>query len=229
MALDDDNNTQVNDATQAPDTSLDADIPVDPDAEADNSAVARGTDKKKVVGLGIVVGLVVLAAILVFSLSKKPNSTSPTTEPPLTAQLPPEDAPPPAETPGEAPAPAETPQKSPTVNPNQVVNDSGTLARPTDQDWVKGINKPLPVPNGLEGTPGIPGSNAPQIKVVQGPVGGSSAPAGSKEAAMQQLWQQGARAKHNGDFAAARKAWQRILELDPQHAGIQEALDKLPG
>jgi|GEM_PF-3946574 len=231
MALDDDNNTQLNDATQAAEetSSLDTDIPVDPGAEADNASIARGTDKKKVAGLGIVVGLVVLAAILVFSMSKKPNSSSPTDEPPLTAEVPPEGAPPAPEAPGATPPPSETPQKSPAVNPNQVVNDSGNLARPTDQDWVKGINKPLPVPNGLEATPGIPGSNAPQVKMVQGAVGAPAAPANSKEAAMQQLWQQGAQAKHNGDFATARKAWQRILELDPQHAGIQEAIDKLPG
>lgn len=43
------------------------------------------------------------------------------------------------------------------------------------------------------------------------------------------LWQLGADAKRRGDFQVARVAWTEILRLDPGHAGIQEAIRKLPG
>ena len=47
------------------------------------------------------------------------------------------------------------------------------------------------------------------------------------KARLKTLWQQGAAAKHRGDKAAARLAWQKILKLRPGHPGIQEAIDKL--
>jgi len=223
----DTNNTQLNDTE--PNTEevqpWDADLPVDADAEETNAEVAKGIDKKKIAILGIVVGLVIVAGIAVFSLSKKSATDTTTTEPPMMAQT----------TPGVAPkagtipeSPKPTPQKpAPTVNPNQPV--TGALPRPGDANWVKGVKKPLPIPNGLQGTPGLEGSNSPQVRVIAGAVGASgSAPANSKDAAMNRLWKSGAAAKHRGDYAAARKDWKRILELDPGHAGIQEAINKLP-
>jgi hypothetical protein len=226
MATNEDNTTTVTDATPAEEEvqPLDADLPVDPDAEAANSDIVRGFDKKKIAGLGIVVGLVIVAGIVVFSLSKKPTATDTSTVPPVIVQTP-TGAPP---KPGKLPVTPAAPHKpAATVNPHETV--TGALPRPGDANWVKGVKKPLPVPNGLQATPGLEGSNTPQVKVVPGTVGASgSAPASSKEAAMKRLWESGAAAKHRGDYATARKDWKRILELDPGHAGIQEAINKLP-
>lgn len=222
MAADNDNNAQLNNTEQNAEEvqPLDADLPVDADAEASNAEVAKGLDKKKVAGLGIVVGLVIFAGIAVFSLSKKPAEDTTITEPPIVVKTPPEAPPNQPET------PAATKPK-PTVDPAQPV--TGELPRPGNATWVKGIKKPLPVPNGLEATPGLRGSSSPQVRVVRKTVGASdSAPANSKQAAMDRLWESGAAAKHRGDYETARKDWNRILEIDPGHAGIQEAIDKLP-
>lgn len=224
MAADNDNNTQLDETEQ--DTEevqpLDADLPVDADAEETNADVAKGLDKKKVAGLGIVVGLVIVAGIAVFSLSKKPADDASITEPPMIAQRPPK----PGTTPG-TPEPKQPEKPAATVNPDQPV--IGALPGQGDAEWVKGVKRPLPVPNDLQATPGLEGSNSPQVRVIRGTVGRSdSAPANSKQAAMNRLWKSGAAAKHRGDNAAARKDWNRILELDPGHAGIQQAIDKLP-
>ena len=226
MATNDDNTANVNAATPTEEVQpLDADLPVDTDAEATNAGVANGFDKKKIAGLGIVVGLVIVAAIVVFSLSKKPTTTATSTPAPVIAQAPPNVPPKPGKMPA-ATNPAAQQKPPATVNPSQPVNS--TLPHPGDANWVKGVKKPLPVPNGLEATPGQPGSNTPQVSVVPATVGGTSAPANSKDAAMKRLWDSGAAAKHRGDYATARKDWQRILELDPGHPGIQAAINKLP-
>lgn len=44
---------------------------------------------------------------------------------------------------------------------------------------------------------------------------------------LKKLWLQGAAAKHRGDKAAAKRAWQKMLQLRPGHPGVQEAIDKL--
>jgi len=223
MAKHVDNKANVNAATPTEEVQpLDTDLPVDADAEA-NTGVVNGLDKKKIAGLGIVVGLVIVAAIVVFSLSKKPTATS--TPAPVVVQTPPGVPPKPGKMPA-ATNPAAQQKPAATVNPSQPV--VSTLPRPGDANWVKGVKKPLPVPNGLEATPGQPGSNTPQVSVVPQTVSGTSAPANSKDAAMKKLWDSGAAAKHRGDYATARKDWQRILELDPGHAGIQAAINKLP-
>ncbi|MEO6908419.1 MAG: hypothetical protein ABI210_11070 [Abditibacteriaceae bacterium] len=224
MATNEDNTVDLTDATPAEgaDQLLDADLPVDAGAEAANAHVAKGFDKKKVAGLGIVVGLVIVAGIIVFSLSKKPTDSATATPPPMMVRTPPGTPP----KPGKMPPPTSTQKPPATVNPTQPV--TGDLARPGDASWVKGIKKPLPVPNDLQATPGQQGSNTPQVQVIQRSVGVSSAPANSKDAAMQRLWDSGAAAKHKGDNATARKDWKRILELDPKHAGIQNAINKLP-
>jgi hypothetical protein len=227
MAVDDDNTTQLNDTTPTQEETQpwDADLPVDPDSEETNAGVAKGLDKKKVVVLGVVVGFIIVVGIAIFSLSKKPTTPDNIATGPVPTE------PTPAGVPGKVgkmPVPPKaatstSPQTAP-VNPNEVV--TGALKRPAGQDWVKGVTKPLPVPNGLEATPGQPGSNTPQVKVIKPAVGAT--PTNSKDAAMKRLWDQGAQAKHRGDYAAARKAWKTILELDPHHAGIQEAINKLP-
>lgn len=48
------------------------------------------------------------------------------------------------------------------------------------------------------------------------------------QAELRQLWQQGANAKWRGDYAGARRAWTRMLQLRPGHPGVQSAIDKLP-
>ena len=45
---------------------------------------------------------------------------------------------------------------------------------------------------------------------------------------LEALWKQGAAAKRARNFAGARAAWTKILQLRPNHPGIQEAIDKLP-
>ncbi len=42
------------------------------------------------------------------------------------------------------------------------------------------------------------------------------------------LWKRGAIAKQSGDIAGARAAWQKMLQLRPNHPGVQGALAKLP-
>lgn len=45
---------------------------------------------------------------------------------------------------------------------------------------------------------------------------------------LQELWKQGADAKHRGDIAGARAAWEEMLRVRPGHPLVQEAIDKLP-
>ena len=45
---------------------------------------------------------------------------------------------------------------------------------------------------------------------------------------LKDLWNKGAAAKRAQDFAGARAAWTQMLQLRPNHPGIQEAIDKLP-
>lgn len=47
-------------------------------------------------------------------------------------------------------------------------------------------------------------------------------------AQLKSLWKQGAAAKKRGDFAGARAAWKKMLQLQPNHPGVQSAIDKLP-
>lgn len=42
------------------------------------------------------------------------------------------------------------------------------------------------------------------------------------------LWKRGAAAKQKGDYAGARAAWEKMLQLRPNHPLVQSALDKLP-
>jgi hypothetical protein len=42
------------------------------------------------------------------------------------------------------------------------------------------------------------------------------------------LWKKGAAAKHRGDFAGARAAWESALKLRPGHPGFAESIAKLP-
>jgi len=45
---------------------------------------------------------------------------------------------------------------------------------------------------------------------------------------LKKLWIEGADAKHRGDYAGARRAWNLALKIDPSHYGFQESIDKLP-
>ena len=90
---------------------------------------------------------------------------------------------------------------------------------------VRGV--PTPVPLIRPGMAGKAGRRADrrQVLVVTPNI---AAQGGALQAQLDALWKAGAAAKHRGDNAAARNQWQRILELDPGHAGIQEAINKLP-
>ncbi|WP_106381356.1 hypothetical protein [Abditibacterium utsteinense] len=45
---------------------------------------------------------------------------------------------------------------------------------------------------------------------------------------LKELWNLGASAKHRGDYVAARRAWERGLEIEPDNVGFKESIDKLP-
>lgn len=80
-----------------------------------------------------------------------------------------------------------------------------------------------------DGAP-APASDRPADLVT--PAGAPPKPAGAKpaldQAKLKSLWEKGKAAKHAKKYDEARAAWSEILKLDPGHAGIQEAIDKLP-
>ena len=45
---------------------------------------------------------------------------------------------------------------------------------------------------------------------------------------LKDLWKKGAAAKNKGDIAGARAAWTKMLQLRPNHPGVQDAINKLP-
>lgn len=45
---------------------------------------------------------------------------------------------------------------------------------------------------------------------------------------LKDLWKKGAVAKNKKDIAGARAAWTKMLQLRPNHPGVQEAINKLP-
>jgi hypothetical protein len=76
----------------------------------------------------------------------------------------------------------------------------------------------------MAGQPGKGSSRVTTVQIVR-PVTALT-PAVAQQ--LKALWNQGAAAKHRGDYAGARRAWQQILRLRPGHPGIQEAINKLP-
>lgn len=87
---------------------------------------------------------------------------------------------------------------------------------------------PTPVPVMRDGMAGEPGKGLPPGTTVQ-IVQPTQPLTPDLMAQLKTLWSQGAAAKHRGDNAGARRAWQQMLQLRPGHPGIQEAIDKLPG
>lgn len=85
---------------------------------------------------------------------------------------------------------------------------------------------PRPIPIMRDGVAGQDGKGLPPASAVP-VVHPTPAVSPALKAQLKTLWQQGAAAKHRGDKAAARRAWQKILQLSPGHPGIQEAIDKL--
>jgi hypothetical protein len=89
---------------------------------------------------------------------------------------------------------------------------------------VKGVPTPVGPPPGMAGIPGKGSTRTTTVQVVP-PPGQPLTPA--LQAQLKALWKKGADAKHRGDLAGARSAWQQMLRLHPGHAGVQEAIDKL--
>lgn len=71
-----------------------------------------------------------------------------------------------------------------------------------------------------------PSTQPPQGQPAQPQPVTASAPANLAQ--IKQLWEQGADAKHRGDYQGARQAWQKALALDTTRRGFQEAIDNLP-
>lgn len=53
-------------------------------------------------------------------------------------------------------------------------------------------------------------------------------PTPQMQAQLKKMWKQGAAAKHRKDYATARRMWTQMLQMRPNHPGIQEAINKLP-
>jgi hypothetical protein len=89
---------------------------------------------------------------------------------------------------------------------------------------VKGIPTPVQPPEGLAGTPGKRVGRS--TVVVTKPAAIQLSPAVQNQ--LKQLWEQGAAAKQSGNYVEARRAWQKMLQLNPGHPGVQQAIDQLP-
>jgi hypothetical protein len=90
---------------------------------------------------------------------------------------------------------------------------------------VKGVPTPVGPPPGMAGIPGKGTTRTTSVQIVP-PPGQPLTPA--LPAQLKALWKKGADAKHRGDNAGARAAWQQMLRLHPGHPGVQEAINKLP-
>jgi hypothetical protein len=89
---------------------------------------------------------------------------------------------------------------------------------------VKGVPTPVVPPPGMAGLPGKGSTATTTVQIVR-PASAAS-PALARQ--LKALWNQGAAAKHRGDYAGARRAWTKMLQLHPGHAGVQDAINKLP-
>lgn len=87
-------------------------------------------------------------------------------------------------------------------------------------------NMPRPIPVMPDGVAGQQGKGLPPASAVPVVQPTAALPPVLKSQ-LKTLWQQGAAAKHRGDKAAAKRAWQKMLQLRPGHPGVQEAIDKL--
>lgn len=88
-------------------------------------------------------------------------------------------------------------------------------------------NQPTPVPIMPDGVAGQAGKGLQPGNTVLA-VQPLSPLTPALQAQLRVLWQQGANAKWRGDYAGARRAWTKMLQLRPRHPGVQEAINKLP-
>ena len=77
----------------------------------------------------------------------------------------------------------------------------------------------------VDGVPIAPGAFRSGAPALSGPRS-TVPPALLKQ--LKDLWKQGAAAKQRGDIAGARAAWTKMLQLRPNHPGVQSAINKLP-
>ena len=113
-----------------------------------------------------------------------------------------------------------------------------TRSTPESQDApVVAANPPLRAPRPGGASLVNLGASVDGVPIAPGAVGGAPALAGPKPTVpltpallkkLKDLWQQGAVAKKKGDFAGARAAWTKMLQLRPNHPLVQSAIDKLP-
>lgn len=134
--------------------------------------------------------------------------------------------------------PAPEPEEAPVVvsrKPKPVTASNPPLRAPanpapdaaTSNAMETDLKTPVLVPAmGNAASPGVPPAKgaAPPPKIAPRAV--IVPPA--RKAQLKALWKKGADAKHRGDNAGARKAWQQALKLQPGHPGFQDAIDKLP-
>ncbi len=113
------------------------------------------------------------------------------------------------------PAPAK-PAPKPAAKPAAAAKAPTPVAKPKP--------KPTPTPGARQGLTGQDGKGLEPGNTVLAVQAVSPA----LQAELRQLWQQGANAKWRGDYAGARRAWTKMLQLRPGHPGVQSAIDKLP-
>ena len=202
-----------------------ADAAATPDGDSPDPFAGNGTATKKGLPPAAMAGLVVLLLAVVgagayFFVLQPPAEDDTTTTPPptqvaTTPETPENPAPeaPADQPPAPAPAtPAAKPKAPAAAKPKAPALPKPSLPKPT----------PTPgIPTGLTGQDGKglePGNTVPTVQVVTPAL----------QAQLRQLWQQGAQAKWRGDYAGARRAWTRMLQLHPGHPGVQSAINKLP-
>lgn len=192
-----------------------------PNADSTDPFAGSGSATKKSPPPAVLAGIVVLllaaigAGVYFFVLQPSADDDTTTTAPPAQVATTPE-------TP-ENPAP-EAPADQP-VTPAPAKPATPAAAKPKPTALPKpSLPKPTPtpgIPAGLTGQDGkglAPGNTVLAVQPVSPAL----------QAQLRQLWQQGAQAKWRGDYAGARRAWTRMLQLRPGHPGVQAAINKLP-
>lgn len=199
-----------------------ADAAATPSPDATDSFADNAATGKKGLPPAVLAGIVVLllgvlgAGAYFFVLQPPAEDDAATTTPPTQVATNPETPESPApEAPAaapEAPAPSKPATPAPAAKPKPAALPKPSLPKPT----------PTPgIPVGLTGQEGKglePGNTVLAVQPISPAL----------QAELRQLWQQGAQAKWRGDYAGARRAWTRMLQLRPGHPGVQSAINKLP-
>jgi outer membrane biosynthesis protein TonB len=186
---------------------------------ADSFAVS-GTPPKKSLPPALLAGIAVLvlavlgAGLYFFVLAPgEVEDTTPVTTPTEVATPP--DVPVEPAPPADPAAQSAVPTPAPAPKPAAASKPAATT---------KPKPKPTPTPGVREGLTGQDGKGLEPGNTVLAVQAVSPA----LQAELNRLWLEGANAKWRKDYAGARRAWTKMLQLRPGHPGVQSAIDKLP-